>query len=330
MKTAFPNYSLLGILACMVLTAAFFNIVYIPLPENLFRPYFLYEFTAVFLALAVFAFLYKCQQDGRIVSGHSFFHALVAFICIYGVLCLFSSMKSIIPLVNPHRIDGTLVWLEQVVHFGFMPTDLVVPALRHKWLYAFLDGAYFSWFFVIYVYVSLVVMANPYDRIRERYLFCFAAIWFLIGNIFAMVFSSVGPVFLNDFFNGDTSPALETVKAASVPFELYAEKAGLFAAFFEDLILQYVNNSAIVDPNAASAMPSVHVAMATLMAIHAWHINRWFFGAMLLYWLLVFAGSVLLCWHYAIDGYAAALMTYGLWRLSAFLPPPQKPQETAI
>jgi membrane-associated phospholipid phosphatase len=76
-----------------------------------------------------------------------------------------------------------------------------------------------------------------------------------------------------------------------------------------------------IDPGAAqvegiSAMPSMHVAMATLMALIAFRVNRRLGWAYTVYAGLIFLGSIHLGWHYALDGYVGALGTIGIWYLA--------------
>ena len=60
-------------------------------------------------------------------------------------------------------------------------------------------------------------------------------------------------------------------------------------------------------------MPSVHVSIAFLMLLLAWNYGRgarWFFGV---FAGMIMIGSVHLGWHYAVDGYLAALVTFIIW-----------------
>ena len=62
-----------------------------------------------------------------------------------------------------------------------------------------------------------------------------------------------------------------------------------------------------------SAMPSLHVALATLFAILAWQCQRWLGALLTVFAVATQIGSVVLGWHYAVDGYAGALLAYGCW-----------------
>ena len=60
-----------------------------------------------------------------------------------------------------------------------------------------------------------------------------------------------------------------------------------------------------------SAMPSMHMATATLLVIAAWR-TRWLWLA-LLFWALTFFGSVYLGYHYAVDAPVAAAIAIPCW-----------------
>ena len=64
-----------------------------------------------------------------------------------------------------------------------------------------------------------------------------------------------------------------------------------------------------------SAMPSMHVALATLFALVGWRTNRWVGIATTLFAVIIQIGSVHLGWHYAIDGYAGAVGMIVIWLL---------------
>jgi hypothetical protein len=76
--------------------------------------------------------------------------------------------------------------------------------------------------------------------------------------------------------------------------------------------------AAYVTGNAAggsgiSAMPSLHVAIATLCAISSWYVS-WRIGvAMTLYAVVIFLGSIHLGWHYAVDGYVSIVAVAAIW-----------------
>jgi membrane-associated phospholipid phosphatase len=62
-----------------------------------------------------------------------------------------------------------------------------------------------------------------------------------------------------------------------------------------------------------SAMPSIHLAMATLFALLAFSVRRWLGIVFIGYVLVIQIGSVILGWHYAVDGYAGILLALLIW-----------------
>ena len=84
-----------------------------------------------------------------------------------------------------------------------------------------------------------------------------------------------------------------------------------------------------------SAMPSMHVVTSLLIALVCWRISRPLGVAMVIFLVVILIGSVHLGYHYAIDGYAAIVITLAIWSgvgwlvrrdrgLGADLRPPRK------
>ena len=60
-------------------------------------------------------------------------------------------------------------------------------------------------------------------------------------------------------------------------------------------------------------MPSIHLAMATIFALTAFRIRRWLGWIFSGYILVMQVGSVILAWHYAVDGYIGIILACVLW-----------------
>jgi hypothetical protein len=68
-----------------------------------------------------------------------------------------------------------------------------------------------------------------------------------------------------------------------------------------------------------SAMPSLHVGIAVLFALIAWPLSRSVGVLLALYAVAIQIGSVVLAWHYAIDGYAGAALAVTSWAAAGAL-----------
>jgi membrane-associated phospholipid phosphatase len=81
-------------------------------------------------------------------------------------------------------------------------------------------------------------------------------------------------------------------------------------------MLAMTHNGRVVNLNALSAMPSLHVGIAFLNALYFLHKNKAAALAAFAYFLIILIGSVYLGWHYAVDGYAGAACAWAIWALS--------------
>jgi membrane-associated phospholipid phosphatase len=63
-------------------------------------------------------------------------------------------------------------------------------------------------------------------------------------------------------------------------------------------------------------MPSLHVGAAVLMMLVAWRRHMLLGVAFAAFAICIQIGSVVLGWHYAIDGYAGALIAVVCWTVS--------------
>jgi membrane-associated phospholipid phosphatase len=81
----------------------------------------------------------------------------------------------------------------------------------------------------------------------------------------------------------------------------------------QDLLWQKYATREVIFAGGISAMPSMHVAMATLFALVCWRTRRWLGIVMATYAVIIQIGSVHLAWHYAIDGYAGSLGMLLIW-----------------
>jgi len=68
-----------------------------------------------------------------------------------------------------------------------------------------------------------------------------------------------------------------------------------------------------------SAFPSMHNAIAVIIALAGRKIGRGIGWALTIYALLIFLGSIHLGWHYAVDSYAAIALALLAWHVAGAL-----------
>lgn len=224
-------------------------------------------------------------------------------------LAAFSLFKSAMPLVVPFHADPFLADLDRALHFGTDPwelTHMLAPWINPQAAAIF----YVTVWTVFSSAFPLFLALSDRDVVRRaHYLQLFFLVWIVLGNVFALVFMSAGPVFYDRLF---AEPAFAGLLEALRTSGVDASGVGSVRDF---LWTNYAANSTTLG-SGISAFPSVHVGMATLIALYV--AERWRPAAPLaaLYLLAVLFLSVYLGWHYAVDGYFSILVVLGaVWLL---------------
>jgi membrane-associated phospholipid phosphatase len=134
--------------------------------------------------------------------------------------------------------------------------------------------------------------------------------WIVLGTVLATVFSSVGPCFYGLLIGGNDpyAPLMTSLHAADKVIPVWALDV-------QEMLWSGFKESGGAPVLGISAMPSMHVATAVLLALLGWRINRPAGIALTLFALIIMIGSVHLGWHYALDGYVGAAGAYIVWRV---------------
>lgn len=227
---------------------------------------------------------------------------------------LFTSMKALIPQFQPFAWDVTFAVWDRTLHGGIDPWLLLQPLLGHPWITTLVNAAYHLWFFIAYGFMvwQAFTLADP--ALRQQFFLTMMASWALLGNLAATLLSSAGPVYYGRV-TGQADPF--------VPLMEYLQSADqvgrVWALQVHDLLWSgYANGEAGVG-SGISAMPSMHVGCAVIFALAAGRVRRWLGWVFWAYAGLIMIGSVHLAWHYALDGYVAALLIVLIWHACGWL-----------
>lgn len=227
------------------------------------------------------------------------------------LLVSFSQLKNQIPHLQPFSWDTVFVELDRILHFDTLPHEYLLGIFGWHYAISFFTGLYNVWLFMMYFTLLIACFLKPESAVRMQFLIAFVLTWTIGGNLMATAFASVGPVYFERLGLGDTyAPLMQALEA-------HAAAGGLTVIETQNLLWSWYTGEANL--NAISAFPSMHVASTTLMALFAFSWSRWAGLAASAFALSIMIGSVLLGWHYAVDGYVGALLAALSWKAAGWL-----------
>ncbi|MEX0956002.1 MAG: phosphatase PAP2 family protein [Rhizobiaceae bacterium] len=221
----------------------------------------------------------------------------------------FSVLKGAIAILAPFHWDEAFAAWDRALHFGRAP---------HEWLWWLIDQpvavwlinlGYNFWFVVLTGSMLVAAISGRDTRLRHQFMTSLILVWVLAGFFVATAFSSAGPCYFARLGLGaEFQPLMDALAAAN-------ERYPVWALTTQD-ILWSGYSGAPTGSVGISAFPSVHVATAVLIAIYATRRSLSAGVALWLFAALIMIGSVVLGWHYAIDGYAGAILAAAIWKAS--------------
>lgn len=314
-----------SILFC-AMTLALARLWHVPLPLDASLVFI--ETLPVFLMLGVgtaaavqLLRLFRRGEDGsavtkmlqwlyiRTIDGErpgNVFHSLVT---LTPLMVSFSALKEKIPQIHPFAWDQTFVAWDRALFFGRLPWEILQPILGHPAITTAINFAYDFWFVVMFGALLWQAFAARGSMLRTQFLLAYAFAWFVGGNLLAVLFSSAGPCFYGHLF------AHDPYAAQMVYLRAVAAHWPVWSMHIQDLLWRsYADGSGAVA--GISAMPSMHVTIAVLIALLGWRTDRRLGIALWAFAGIIILGSVHLAWHYAVDSLAGAGLAVLFWQMA--------------
>lgn len=272
---------------------------------------------AAFIVVMLIGETIRYRSPGKALSvlwGHIFSAVIVRRVILACPMILvmpvflsaFSSDKSAIPLIVPFHWDPLFSSVDRWIMGGVDPWRYV-QALG-PWATFLIDKAYNAWAVLAYAFIFIVVCSER-SAFRSRVLMSFLMIWSLIGNLAATIFSSAGPCYFGLLYPGLENPYADLMQG----LQDLNTHLPLMALSVQSMLWDLYASSQNGFGGGISAMPSMHVSMSCLMALAGWRFSGVIRIGSSMFLAIILVGSVLLGWHYLIDGLVSIVLTIGIW-----------------
>jgi hypothetical protein len=237
------------------------------------------------------------------------FHSLMT---LAPMMIAFTVVKDNIGAIHPFNWDQTFVHWDYLLGGGTAPWKLLQPILGHPPITVALNFIYDLWFPLMFAGLLWQAFSPRSSVLRMQFMLSFGFAWFFAGSVLALIFSSAGPCFHDKLFPNHPLFADQMAYLNSIgPKWIWS------LAVQNDLWNSYVTGSGEI--SGISAMPSMHVAVATLFALLGWRKGVSLGIALSIFAALILLGSVHLAWHYAVDGLAGAVLAVCCWLAGGYV-----------
>ena len=231
------------------------------------------------------------------------------------VLAGFTATKVYVGHLRPFDLDQPIIDWTRSLTGGELPWQYLMGWFGHPWTIKALDGVYYFWFPLLAATFILQLLSLHRPHLRLQFITTLAMNWGLLGTFGALALSSAGPAFLPELWGTPTpfDGLLQHLHAINGPDH------SLMALSVQNGLWSIFSLNGHIAGAGISAMPSIHVAMATTLALLGWRLGRIWGIAYTLFALAIFIGSIMLAFHYALDGVAGALAAILIWSVAGWM-----------
>jgi hypothetical protein len=203
-------------------------------------------------------------------------------------------------------MDSYLSRIDKVIHFNYLPSNLLHFILGYPKITLFIDFCYLAWG-SIFIYSLLYMACHKNRPLRIQFFLSLALCWIILGNVLAVVLSSAGPCYFSEVTKSPINPYTQL-------FDYLKSIPGLKAVGIQSSIWNAFQAGIFMPLGGISAMPSMHVSVATLLALLYKNLGKWRGLILTSFAVIIQLGSIHLGWHYAVDGYLSAIITIIIWK----------------
>lgn len=237
------------------------------------------------------------------------------------LMAAFTAFKIVVPIARPFSWDSTLSSLDRTLFLGTDPWRITHALFGGPLPTLLIHCVYNLWFFIMWLSVLYVTLRPDIRRVRTQYLLAFPLTWILLGSLMALFFSSAGPCYYAHVVSGPDPyhPLMARLHELDAHIRTWSPALGLHALDLQDMLWKLYLDREHALGGGISAMPSLHVGVATLVACLGFSFNRLAGWCLTVFAITIWIGSIHLGWHYAVDGLVSAPLAILIWRLSGWV-----------
>jgi len=221
---------------------------------------------------------------------------------------VYGFFKPLIPRLVPYTWDPVFSAADRLLFLGHQPWEILWPLLGHATTIFALNVLYNLWFFWMLLTWALTAFTSRHRAANTQYFFAHVLLWSIGGTAMAIAFAAAGPCYYGDY-NAGADPY------SGLMVHLFAinHRIPVFS-----LAVQAMLWDGQIHPDPAklagiSALPSLHVGAAVLRTRIAFVHSRRLGWVSAVATFVIFLASIVLAWHYAMDGIVGTALALVLW-----------------
>ena len=236
----------------------------------------------------------------------------LAMLAFASFMVAYTTIKVRIPEIVPFVWDDTFAAMDEALFLGVAPWRLFEWVYHVPYLLRGLDLIYDFWMAALVGSWAFCFIYRGGDTARQlRYCLALMLTWFVGGNVLAIALSSAGPCYFDHV-------SLAQPDYYVPQMTRLMEAGNINALQTQDMLWQSYRGGSL-GVGGISAMPSMHCATSFLFALMFGRttLTRWLTG---IYFLIILFTSVILAWHYLVDGLLGAAVAWACWWACGRLP----------